>query len=64
MTNGKGRGRPTTKGSLNKDYHTYTPEQTEFIIAVSKWKIEHQVHHPPLHALFDIMIKLGYRKVK
>ena len=57
-------GRPTTKGSLNKDYNTYTADQEEFIIAVAKWKTEKQVQFPPLHILFDIMINLGYRKVK
>ena len=56
------RGRPTTKGSLNKNYHTYSPEQEEFVMAVHQKQIETRVKFPPAHFYFDVMIELGYRK--
>jgi hypothetical protein len=42
----------------------YTPEQEEFFQAVEKWKVKNPRQFPPLHVYFDIMIELGYRKVK
>ena len=58
----RGPGRPTTKGSLNKSCHTYSPEQEEFVMAIHKKQLATKIKYPPAHFYFDVMIELGYAK--
>ena len=58
----RGRGRPTNKTCLNKDYHSYSPEQEEFIMAAHKKRLELGVKYPPIHFYFDVLMELGYKK--
>jgi len=57
QTQRRGRLRPANSASVE-----YTEEQTEFLLAMEKYKREKRRMFPSLCEILEVVIALGYRK--